>query len=58
MSIKNISNKDKVEFDRAAVHPLQSWEWGEFRKETGNEVVRLGIYQEKTLTDAVQVIFQ
>lgn len=24
----------------AANHPLQTWEWGEFRKKTGNEVIR------------------
>lgn len=28
------------EFNRISTHPLQSWEWGEFRKAAGNEVVR------------------
>jgi lipid II:glycine glycyltransferase (peptidoglycan interpeptide bridge formation enzyme) len=55
--IKEVSEKDKSAFNKAAVHPLQSWEWGEFRKATGNEVVRLGVYDGKTLTDAIQVIF-
>ncbi len=31
----------KEEFNKAAAHPLQSWEWGEFREAWGNEVVRL-----------------
>ena len=32
---------DKKEFNQAASHPLQSWEWGEFREKWGNEVIRL-----------------
>jgi lipid II:glycine glycyltransferase (peptidoglycan interpeptide bridge formation enzyme) len=31
---------DKDEFNKESTHPLQSWEWGEFRKRWGNEVVR------------------
>ena len=31
---------DKNSFNKNANHPLQTWEWGEFRKEWGNEVVR------------------
>jgi len=31
---------DKETFNKAAAHPLQSWEWGEFRKAWGNEIVR------------------
>lgn len=27
-------------FNKVASHPLQTWEWGEFRKAAGNEVVR------------------
>ncbi|KKU10111.1 MAG: FemAB family protein [Candidatus Woesebacteria bacterium GW2011_GWB1_45_5] len=38
--------KDK--FNKNAVHPLQSWEWGEFREAWGNRVVRL---------DDCQIIF-
>lgn len=35
--MKDINQK---EFDKISIHPLQSWEWGEFRKDWGNEVVR------------------
>lgn len=31
---------NKAEFNQLATHPLQTWEWGEFRKAWGNVVVR------------------
>src|SRR3989304_4878198 len=40
MAIKKVNEKDKEAFNRAAGHPLQTWEWGEFRKAAGNEVAR------------------
>src|SRR3990167_10121663 len=33
------------QLDRVSAHPLQSWQWGEFRKAWGNEVVRLSFGQ-------------
>lgn len=56
MLIKKVSEKDKDDFNKVAAHPLQSWEWGEFRKKAGNEVVRLGVYRGNKLADAVQVM--
>jgi len=31
---------EKETFNKTSAHPLQSWEWGEFRENAGNEVVR------------------
>lgn len=36
---------DKTEFNKVASHPLQTWEWGEFRKAWGNEVLRTNFGQ-------------
>ena len=47
--------KDK--FNKNAVHPLQSWEWGEFREKSGNKVERLGVFENNKLAHAIQVIF-
>ena len=30
----------KTSFNKSSTHPIQSWEWGEFRKAAGNELVR------------------
>ncbi len=53
--IINVKPEDKKEFNRLALHPLQSWEWGEFRKKTGIEVIRLGKYIDNNLTETAQI---
>ena len=40
-----MTKKDAQNFNLKVDHPLQSWEWGEFRKEWGNKVVRKENYQ-------------
>ena len=54
--IKKVTEKEKEDFNSAAGHPLQSWEWGEFRKKAGNEVVRLSEYRGNKLTSAIQIM--
>ena len=43
------------EFNTVTHHPLQSYEWGEFRKKTGVKVIRQGFYSKKKLTSAFQL---
>lgn len=53
--IKELDEKNKIAFDKLVSHPIQSWEWGEFRKKTGNKVVRLGIFEGKELIEGYQL---
>lgn len=46
---------DKEQFNAAAMHPLQTWEWGQARKETGVEVIRLGEYDGSILKNVFQL---
>jgi len=54
--IKIITKKEKGAFNKKAVHPLQSWEWGKFRELTGNKIIRFGKYRNNKLTDSYQLI--
>lgn len=55
MPIRLVDLKDKKEFNSIASHPLQSWEWGEFRKQSGVDLVRLGNYEKGKLLEAIQM---
>lgn len=43
------------DFNKLASHPLQSWQWGEFRKKTGIKVYRFGEYKNGTLVNVYQL---
>jgi lipid II:glycine glycyltransferase (peptidoglycan interpeptide bridge formation enzyme) len=45
VNIKRVTKSQKSSFNKSAVHPLQTWEWGEFRKEHGNKVIRLAGFE-------------
>ncbi|HEX9008046.1 MAG TPA: peptidoglycan bridge formation glycyltransferase FemA/FemB family protein [Patescibacteria group bacterium] len=53
--IKEVTAVDKQKFDKAAVHPLQSWEWGEFRKSTGVGVSRLAKVEDGEFAETYQI---
>lgn len=53
--IKEVVVEEKEAFDKLAVHPLQSYEWGEFREKTGLVVSRLGRYEGNKLVETAQV---
>ena len=51
MNFIDISEDMKDEYNSVVNHPLQSYEWGEFRKKTGIKVVRRGLIQNGKLVD-------
>ncbi len=57
MITREVSEKEKQKYNSLVHHPLQSWEWGEFRKTTGKKIVRLGVFDKKKLVSGYQVFF-
>ncbi len=57
MLIRTIRSEEKKLYNLVVSHPLQSWEWGEFRKKTGVKVERLGFFEGEKLIKGLQVTF-
>lgn len=55
MIIREVLENEKIKFNCLATHPLQSWEWGEFRQKTGLKVIRLGAFEGKKLKAGYQL---
>lgn len=55
MKIRKLTAINKEQYNRVVTHPLQSWEWGEFRERTGVKVVRRGIFKDRMLVDGFQL---
>lgn len=53
--IREVALSEKGTFNAAVNHPLQSWEWGEFRQKTGVKVIRLGAFEGNRLVKGYQV---
>lgn len=57
MLVRAIRTEEKDLYNSVVRHPLQSWAWGEFRAQTGQEVERIGIFQNGRLAQGFQVTF-
>ncbi len=57
MLIREVRPEEKEAYNKVVRHPLQTWEWGEFRKTTGVNVDRLGFFENGVLQRGLQVTF-
>jgi len=57
LQVRYATESDRLHWDNFASHPLQSWQWGEFRKSMGVDVVRLAAETNEKVSDAWQLTF-
>lgn len=57
MIVREIKDTEKDAYNKVAGHVIQSWEWGEFRKKAGLDLMRLGHFEGAKLTKAYQLTF-
>lgn len=57
MIVRMLRDEERSRHNQVVGHPLQSWEWGEFRKATGTKVVRIGMFNQNKLQKSLQVTF-
>lgn len=57
MIIRRLTAEEKERYNQVVNHPLQSWEWGEFRASLGKRVERLGVFDQGKLKKGWQIFF-
>ncbi|MDR3303268.1 MAG: peptidoglycan bridge formation glycyltransferase FemA/FemB family protein [Treponema sp.] len=57
MLIRLLTPEERDRHDRVVDHPVQSWQWGEFKRQSGLDVERIGFFENDTLVRAIQVTF-
>ncbi|HUD44171.1 MAG TPA: peptidoglycan bridge formation glycyltransferase FemA/FemB family protein [Patescibacteria group bacterium] len=55
MSWQNITPQQQDQYNSIVNHPLQSYEWGEFREKTGVKVIRKGFFKKDKLVSGFQL---
>lgn len=55
--IRALKPEERDRYNSVVTHPLQSWEWGEFREKTGLKIERLGFFEDGVLKKALQLTF-
>lgn len=55
--VREVEENEKDIYNKAVSHVVQSWEWGEFRRKTGLDLVRMGHFEGQKLLLAYQLTF-
>lgn len=56
MIIRQVLFKEKESFNQVITHPLQSWQWGEFKEKGGIKVIRMGEFDKGKLVAGFQLM--
>jgi len=57
MIIRELRADEREKYNQATNHPLQAWEWGDFRQSTGIDIVRLGVFDKSKLVKSYTITF-
>ncbi len=57
MVVRPLRNEEKELYNSVVSHPVQSWEWGDFRHAAGHPIERIGFFEHGKLVKALQVTF-
>ena len=57
MLTRPIRLEEKELYNSVVNHPVQTWEWGEFRRQTGKKIERVGFFEDGQIKQALQVSF-
>ncbi len=55
MDLRQITEKQKSQYNKLVTHITQSWEWGEARKNLGTPVLRYGLFKNGKLSSVFQL---
>ncbi|MEN8253235.1 MAG: peptidoglycan bridge formation glycyltransferase FemA/FemB family protein [Patescibacteria group bacterium] len=58
MLVRHLREQEKKIFNDVVNHPIQSWDWGNFRKKDGLKIERIGFFQKGKIKKAMQVSFK
>jgi lipid II:glycine glycyltransferase (peptidoglycan interpeptide bridge formation enzyme) len=57
MITRVLTDKDKTQYESLIIHPVQTWDWGEFQKSQGHQIFRFGKFDQDKMISAYTVSF-